>query len=133
MKTTLFSRLFLLLFVLGLSFFPSCKKDKGPYKATITVVDKDNKPVSGAEVRVYCSSSKPCDVESKQTSDGSGNSVHEFKLPAVLKIMAKKTVTVTDSTGTPVTKTLIGEDYVKWEVDSKGNYDRDSQKTVTML
>lgn len=96
-------------------FFASCK-DKDPTIAEITVVDKNNSPVSGAKVRVYCSPS-PCDVESTQTSDASGITTHEFKLPAVLKIEATK------DTGT----VMIGEGYIKLEEHET------VQQTVTML
>jgi myo-inositol-hexaphosphate 3-phosphohydrolase len=109
-----YSPLIYLSLVTGL-FFASCK-DKDPTIAQITVVDKNNVPVSGAKVRVYCSPA-PCDVESIQTSDASGLSTHEFKLPAVLKIEATK------DTGT----IMLGEGYVKLEEHET------VQQTVTML
>lgn len=109
-------------------FFTSCK-DKDPTIAEIFVVDKNNLPVSGAKVRVYCSP-PPCDVASTQTSDASGYSKHEFKLPAVLKIEATATVTTTDNNTIPpttTTKDILGEGYIKLEEHET------VQQTVTML
>lgn len=126
MKHTKFTLLYL---ALAAGFFYSSCKDKDPTFAEITVVDKNAAPVSGAKVRVYCSPS-PCDVESIQTSDASGLTKHEFKLPAVLKIEATATVTTTIDTTippTPVQKTIRGEGYVKLEEHET------VQQTVTLL
>lgn len=109
-------------------FFTSCK-EKEPTIAQITVVDKNSSPVSGAKVKVYCSPS-PCDVTDTQTSDGSGITNHEFKLPAVLKILATATITITDNTTIPPTSvldTLIGESYIELKEEET------VQQTVIML
>ncbi len=112
MKTSFFCLIYL---AISCSIFIASCKDKDPTIAEITVVDKNSVPVAGAKVRVYCSPS-PCDVTSTQTSDGSGVSKHEFKYPAVLKVEATATVTVTDNNQIPpVTSTydIKGEGYVK--------------------
>lgn len=101
MKNPKITLLYLLL-VSGL-FISSCK-DRDPTIGEVLVVDKNNSPVSGATVRIYCStgSTKTCDVECSGTTDSNGITSCEFKLPAVLKIEAKKGV-------------LFGEGYIKLE------------------
>lgn len=108
MKSIRISLIYLSL-IFGL-FFASCK-DKDPTIAEVIVVDQAGAAVSGAKVRIYCSTGtqKTCDVEATGTSDASGMFSTEFKLPAVLKIEATKTIT--DTSGLPVT--LLGEGYIK--------------------
>lgn len=66
----------------------SCKKTP-EYTAIITVVDTLGKPVIGATVRLYANVPN-ANVESIQSTDGSGNSTHKIKLEAILDIEAKK-------------------------------------------
>ncbi|PCJ87477.1 MAG: hypothetical protein COA57_04695 [Flavobacteriales bacterium] len=107
---TLFSA-FLLAFLLVFSF-SSCK-EKGPAKAKITVVNMDGAPVSGIEVRIFCTpSGNPGETQCrdgydlKELTDTEGIVLFEFDLPAVLKIEVNGKIGST---------TYYGEDFVELE------------------
>jgi len=75
----------------------ACKRDD-PTELFVRVVDKIDKQVEGATVRVYCTEPN-CIVEDIQTTDDKGFSVHTFELEAVLAIEVTKVIVLDTLTG----------------------------------
>jgi hypothetical protein len=88
----------------------SCGKEKPP-KAEITVTNTDGDRLEGATVILKCIPLEQvkCNVGDTQTTNASGESLHDFKNPAVLRVEA--TYTLNDSV------TLFGDKFVKLEMD----------------
>jgi len=69
--------------------FSSCV-NKDPTIAHIRVIDTIGTPVEGADVKVFCTEAL-CVVEDSGITDAQGKTLHEFELPAVLKVETWKT------------------------------------------
>lgn len=95
----------------------SCNKI-GPAKAIVKVVDANNKPVSGATVRLHADEldgvKDPNSVE--KVSGASGLTQFEFKNEAIWSIDATYISVISDSTGT-YTDTLKGKGIIRLEKD----------------
>lgn len=90
----------------GISY--SCNEEEKPL-AEITVIKEDGVPLDEARVIISCTE-PGCIVADTQYTNFNGISVHEFDLPAVLKVTAFKVTTTTIDTGFPPQTVVLGED-----------------------
>lgn len=90
------------------AFVFSCKEPIKP-RAEITVLKEDGVPLEDARVIIFCTQ-PGCVVADTQYTNFLGVSVHEFDLPAVLKVSAFKVTETTIDTGFPPVTVILGDD-----------------------
>lgn len=124
--------------LLGSGFY-ACKREVSP-RLNITVTDTNNRPLKGAEVRIYHGAPAPTpgtsgfynDDQYDQKKSTSSSGVASFDVPnsAVLDVTVVAPVVVDNPPFPPMYDTLIGKKVVKVELKWQRSKDNEVNETV---